>query len=304
MEAADDGPNMSQRTTRRRFLAGGAAAALTSVAGCASTTPFVGQRLEESETVPVEDAETVAITTETGSVTVRTADREDVHVDVVKQSSSVTADVTDLEFRTERRDGRLRLFSEWTGGDPLFGSRPSMDLDVTVPSTLPVESVETETGAVDVAGTAGELSVTTNTGALEVRDVAGDVDASATTGAIELRGVDGTATATASTGAVEIHDVGRLGDVETTTGSIDVDVPALDGDVSVEATTGSVDAALAPDLDAELRVSTTTGGITVEGVGFEADRREEDLAAGTLGEGGPRLDVETTTGAVTLHRLN
>ena len=304
METADDGPNMSQRTTRRRFLAGGAAAALTAVAGCASTTPFVGQRLEESETLPVDDAEAVAVDTETGSVTVRTADREDVHVDIVKQSSSVTADVTDLEFRTEHRDGRLRLFSEWTGGDPLFGSRPGMDLDVTVPSTLPVGSAGTATGAVDVAGTTGDLSVTTSTGAVEVRDVAGDVDASATTGAVELRGVEGMAAATASTGAVEIRDVGRLGDVETATGSIDVDVPALAGDVTVEATTGSVDAALASDLDAELRVSTTTGGITFEGVDLDVDRREEDLVAGTLGEGGPRLDVETTTGGVTLRRLN
>ena len=89
-----------------------------------------------------------------------------------------------------------------------------------------------------------------------------------------------------------------------TTGSIGVDVPALDGDVDVEATTGSVDAALAPDLDAELRASTSTGDITIESPGLDAERRDENLVVGTLGEGGPGLDVETTTGSVTLERLN
>jgi DUF4097 and DUF4098 domain-containing protein YvlB len=176
MWTAADGPNASQQPTRRRVLAGGAAAALTAVAGCASTMPFVGQRFEESETVPVDGTEAVIVSTRTGSV--------------------------------------------------------------TVPSSLPVESVETSAGAVDVAGTTGDLSASTSTGAIEIRDIDGSVTA------------------------------------------------------------------LAPDLDAELRASTSTGDITIESPGLDAERRDEDLVVGALGEGGPGLDVETTTGSVTLERLN
>jgi DUF4097 and DUF4098 domain-containing protein YvlB len=295
---------MSRETTRRRFLAGGAAAALTSTAGCTGLTPFVGQRIESTESVSVDDVDVVAVETSRGSVTVRTADREDVHIDIVKQSSSVTADVTDLQFRTERQDGRLRLFSEYTGREPLFGGRPSMDLDVVLPESVALEAVDTATGSIDIADTTGDLSVTASTGSVGVRAVDGDVEAETSTGSIDLQDVDGTAAASATTGSVDVRNPARLGDVTTTTGSIDVEVPAMDGDVSVEATTGSVTAALASDLDAELEVTTTTGSISVGNVGLEGGRRGDDRVTGTLGDGGPRLTVETSNGSVTLERLN
>lgn len=256
---------MSRETTRRQLLAGGAAAALTSVAGCASTTPFVGQRVEETERLSTDDVDAVAVETPTGSVTVRTAERDDIRVDIVKQSSAVTADVTKLELGTERRDGRLRLFPDAGGSESVFGGQPSMSLDLVVPSSLALEAVETSTGPVDVDGTSGDLDVTT------------------TTGSIELRNVDGTVSASATTGGVEIEGVARLGDVDTSTGSIDVEVPRLDGDTEVAATTGDV---------------------TLEEVSLDDYRREDDRVTGTLGDGGPRLDIETTTGGVTLERLS
>jgi hypothetical protein len=275
---------MSRETTRRRLLAGGAAAALTSVAGCA-TTAFVGQRIEETERLSTDDVDAVAVETPTGSVTVRTAERDDIRVDIVKQSSAVTADVTELELGTERRDGRLRLFPQADGSESVFGGQPSMNLDLVVPSSLALEAVETSTGPVDVNGTSGDLDVTT------------------TTGSIELRNVDGTVSASATTGAVEIEEVARLGDVDTSTGPVDVEVPRLDGDAEIAATTGSVTAALGSALDAELRVTTTTGDVTLEEVSLDDYRREDDRVTGTLGDGGPRLDIETTTGDVTLQRL-
>ena len=144
---------MSHQTTRRGLLAGGAVAALSALAGCTSTTPLVGQRIEETETVGTDEADSLAVETSTGSVTVRTADRDDVQVDIIKQSSAVTADVTDLHLRTERRGSWLRLYLEWTGEESLFGGRPSMNLDITVPASLAVTNVETATGSVDIDGT-------------------------------------------------------------------------------------------------------------------------------------------------------
>lgn len=294
---------MSRETTRRRVLGGGAAAALTAIAGCVGATPFVGQRLEDSETLPADDVDRVSIETRSGGVTVRPSDREDIHVDIVKQSSSVTADVSDLAFRTERDDGHLRMFPEWTGRDPIFGDVPGMELHVTLPPHVAVERIDGSVGSVDVAGTTGDLTISTSTGSIDVRDVDGDVNASSSTGGIDVANVTGTASASATTGSVTVRDPGRLGDVSTSTGSIDVQVPALDDDVRVQATTGSVTAALAADLDADLHVTTSTGSIAVEDLDVHSEIGDSDVLVGTLNDGGQSLRIETSTGSVRLERL-
>lgn len=290
--------------TRRGLLAGAATAVAAALAGCSSLTPFVGKRLEETEVVDPAGARTLAVDGALGDVAVRPGDRDDVHVDVVKQSSGVTADLEALQFRTERQDGHLRLYSEWTGDDSWFGGRPEMTLDVAVPRSIAVETIRTSTGVVTVTDTSGDLAVTTNTGSIDVTEVDGDVDASASNGSIDLERVAGTVTAAASNGSITVREPGRVGDLDTTTGSIDADVPALDGDVAITASTGSVTAALAPELDVDLRVSTTTGSITVGDVGLDTERREADRVAGRLNDGGQRLTVETTTGSVRIERLS
>ena len=114
-------------------------------------TPFVGKRLESSERVAVNGASSLAVDVDAGDVTVRSEEREDVAVEVVKQSSSVGVDLSKFEFRVERPEDRVRLRGVWTGEAGLSGG-PSMDLDVRVPAPLAVSTAETSTGDVDVSG--------------------------------------------------------------------------------------------------------------------------------------------------------
>lgn len=271
-------------TSRRSVLAGAGAALSAALAGCSGLTPFVGKRQESTERVPVDDASALAVAVDVGDVTVRAADREDVHVDVVKQSSSVNADLSKLEFRVERPDDRLRLRGEWTGSGGLSG-KPSMDLDVTVPSSLAVAATETQVGDVDVEG------------------VTGDVSAASSTGDVTLRSVAGTASAATSTGDVVVEDVETFGGAEASTGDLTVEVPAVAGDTRAETSTGDVTAAIGADVDAELRASTSTGDVVVEELSLADGSVGEESASGTLGDGGPELVFETSTGDVTLSAL-
>ncbi|MGM0606115.1 MAG: DUF4097 family beta strand repeat-containing protein [Halobacteriota archaeon] len=273
---------MTRNTTRRRLLSGGLTALLASVAGCTGMTPFVGRRDEGTRTESVTDVDELAIEFDVGSLRIRSSDRDDVHVDYIRQSSSVTADISNLELRTERRDGRLTIISEWTGRKTIFGGRPSMDLDVEIPRSLPVTSIEGSVGSVDVAEVRGDLDVQTTTGSVTIEDLAGTVSAESTTGSIDISSPD------------------RLGDVRASTGSVTVDVPAIDGDTELTTSTGSIDAAVAPDLDAELTVQTSTGRVDVEGIDLRNATQGRSVATGTLGEGGPSLDIETSTGSVTV----
>lgn len=295
---------MTRETTRRRLLAGGAAAAATALAGCSATTPFVGKRRERTETVAVEDATALAVRGEVGDVAVRTEEREDVRVDVVEQSSSVTTDLENLELSVERADDRLTLATVWHGGGSLFGGRPSMDLDLAIPASLAVEAVETTVGDVTVRDTTGDLDADATTGDLLLRSVDGDVTASTTTGDVDAEAVAGAVTAETNTGDVRVRDVEALGDVESNTGQVEVDVPAIDGDVTVETNTGDVDAALGTDLDATLRLQTDTGDVTLDGVTLDDAETSDERVTGVVGDGGPTLTIEANTGDVTVTRLS
>lgn len=289
--------------TRRGVLAGGAAAIASALAGCSAMTPFVGRRRERTERVEIEDAESLSASLGTGDLTIRTEDREDVRLDIVEKSSYAGADLDDLHLRTDRVDGELRLRSEYDGDEGLFGGSASMDVDAKIPRSLAVNELETSTGDVDVREVDGDVTASASTGGIDLRNVDGDVTASVSTGEVHLVDVSGTASADASTGEVTIRNPGRLGDVETSTGEIDVDAPAIDGDTTISASTGDVDLAIGADVDASFRATTSTGEVSVTGIELEDATIEDDLVVGTIGDGGPSLEVSTSTGDVTIAPL-
>jgi hypothetical protein len=265
-------------------LAGVGTMLSAAVAGCSGLTPFVGQRVESSERVAVDGASSLAVDVDAGDVTVRSEERDDVAVDVVKQSSSVGVELSKYEFRVERPDDRVRLRGAWTGDRGLSGG-PSMDLDVRVPADLAVSAARTGTGDVDV------------------RDVTGNVLARSSTGDVTVRSVAGAVRAETSTGSVTVEDVETFAGASASTGDVDVEVPAVDGDTEVETSTGSVTAAIGPDVDAEVRAETSTGDVDVSGLELADATVGDELASGTLGDGGPTLAFETSTGDVTLTAL-
>lgn len=273
---------MDRTATRRRFLAGGAVAALTSLAGCSGATPFVGKRTESDRTLSLDGVSTLSVHANVGDVRVVGEDRDDAVVHLVKKASSVTADLSGLTLAVEPDGDHLRLRTQYEGPTPFFGGTPTMDLSLRVPRSLAVDRVRTTVGDVTA------------------RDVAGDLVAEATTGDVRLRGVRGTVTAEASTGDVVVDGADAVGDVSTSTGDIDLTVAAIDGPTRFSASTGDVTAALSPDIDASLAARTNTGDVVVQGLPVADATRDDKSVSGTLGDGGPDLTVETNTGDVRL----
>ncbi|MXV61390.1 DUF4097 family beta strand repeat protein [Natronorubrum sp. JWXQ-INN-674] len=277
---------MTARTSRRTLLGGAGASLLAALAGCSGSTPLVGRRIESNETISPDGAERLEVTGDVGEITVVGVGRDDVGLDIVKQSSSIRTDLDDLEFRTERDDDTLELRSEYDGSVGWFESQPTMDLDIEMPEALALERIDASIGRISVRDVTGDLTVETSTGEIDVSSVAGTVGARASTGDVEIREID------------------ALGDVRTSTGRIEVDVPAIDGDTTVEASTGEIAAAIDPDLDADLHVSTSVGEVSVDGLELTDETREDNLVMGTLGDGGPTLRLETSTGRIDVTSLS
>lgn len=285
------------------MLAGAGAALSAALAGCSGLTPFVGKREESTRTVPVEDASAVAAVVDVGDVTVRSAERDDVRVEFVKQSSSVGADLSKLEFRVERDDDRLVLRGDWTGDGGLWGT-PSLDLDVVVPASLSVERVASSVGDLTVENARGDVSIDGQTSDVTVRSHDGSVDVESQTGDVNVRSLDGSVDVDTQTGDVVVRDPSTLAGATTQTGDVDVDVPAIDGDTTIRSQTGDVTAAIAADVDAELRATTEAGDVDVRDLELSDALVDETAASGTLGDGGPTLRVECQTGDVVLERQN
>lgn len=276
---------MERPVTRRRLLAGGTVAALTSLAGCSGATPFVGKRVESDRTLPLDGASALSVVGEVGDVRIVGEERDDVSLHVVKEASSVAVDLSNLTLDAANDGERLRLRTRYEGRVPFFGGTPTMDLSLRVPRSVAVDRVETSVGNV------------------EVRDVAGDLGVVAGTGDVDLRAVRGTVSVDADTGDVVVEGADAVGDASTSTGDLDLSVPAIDGATRFGSSTGDVVVALSPDVDASITARTETGDVTVEGLSLADATRSDDTVTGVLGDGGPDLTVETETGDVTVSPL-
>ncbi len=288
--------------TRRQLLGGCGAAGLAALAGCSGVTPFVSRRTESSETVDPDGAETVTVDTAVGDVTIIREDRDDIDVDIVKQSSSIRTDLDDLHFEVDH-DDRLELRSVWEGSEGWFTSRPAMNLDIAMADGLELDRIDTSVGTITLRDVAGSMRLGTSTGNVDVESVDGAVRAETSTGDIEIETVDGAVSAETSIGDVRLRDIGQLGDLSTSTGDVETEVPAIDGETVISTSTGSVTAAIDSALDADLVVETSTGDISTGDLELDDMGSGDDLLTGTLGEGGPTLRIETGTGNIRLEQL-
>lgn len=269
--------------TRRGLLGACAVGLSATVSGCSGATPFVGKRTEFDRAFDMSTGR-ITVETDSGNASVHRTDADGVRLHGVKEASSVFADIEDITVETVRNGDRLRITGD-SGENSFFGlGSKSVSLDVGVPEGVAVERVSAKNGDATATGVAGDATLESTNGAVTARDVDGYVSLSSTNGTLRARGVAG------------------LDGAETTNGSVDVVVPAVESDVSLASTNGSITAALAPTLDATVVASTTNGGVTATGLPF-AGRSGGDSLRGTLGDGTHRLTVETTNGEIELRRL-
>ncbi|KAB1194748.1 DUF4097 family beta strand repeat protein [Haloferax sp. MBLA0076] len=264
--------------SRRSVLKHGGVLGLAALAGCAA--PSIETREEETQVVQPSGYESLEVRNVNGSVRVQPWNADEVEVHIVKRAfftdalGSVQVDIggdDTLEITRVVRD-------EDSG-------RVVVDIEVRVPSDFPVTHASSSNGSIDVQGTTGDLEARTSNGSVTVRRL------------------DGFAELTTSNGSITAFDVSGLDGVRTTNGSIEVDVRSIRDDTSIETSNGSVAAALAGDLDAELVAQTATGSIDTSGLSLTGGDVSRTRVTGTLGDGGPTLTVSTSNGSIELSLL-
>jgi len=167
-----------------------------------------------------------------------------------------------IETRHPKREGG---WFNW-GGD----SSGSVTYELTVPSEVSLDAVETVNGDVTIREVRGAVKAATVNGGLDVEDLVGDVD------------------------------------LETVNGSISAAFANLSGNQRVDAETvnGKIVLSLPASASARVTAETVNGSIDAEDFGLQPEKGfvGRDLS-GTIGEGSARLSLDTVNGSIRLRKM-
>jgi DUF4097 and DUF4098 domain-containing protein YvlB len=137
------------------------------------------------------------------------------------------------------------------------------------------------------------------------RSIAYNFDSfSSVSGEVDVRSVTGKLRASSVSGTVRVEDVSGVVSASSVSGNVEVDINRLEGpeDMKFSSVSGSVNVRIPSNLDAEIEMSTLSGGLKTD---FPIEVREEKYgpgrsARGRVGDGSRRLKMSSVSGSVSL----
>lgn len=262
----------------------------------------MGKR-EESESSFDVSSGSVEVSADVGDVSVRRGGSS-VSVRMVK-AGGVTSSLSAVSMSASR-DGETVLVSSHVEERGFFTDVPQVDIDITMPESVSLASVDLEHGDVTVDGVAVESGATlrSKNGDVSAVDADGDVSLETKNGDVIAERVAGFVSCRSTNGDVSTTGCRGVEHVATVNGDADAAVAAVRESVSVESSQGDVSVTFGPDLDATVVAQTDYG--EVDGVdAFDAtESASETRVEGTVGDGGPELHAETAYGDVSLEAHN
>lgn len=174
-----------------------------------------------------------------------------------------------------------------------------------------VESIEgpahlrTSNGSVHVNGLVGPLEVQTSNGSIEVTDVTGDTTLHSSNGSIRAdvrKGRFGASTSNSSISVRLMESDSSPVRLESSNGPIDLTMDAV-REVKATTSNSSIAVRMPGSANATVDARTSNSSITSD---FDVSVRGGSISKrhleGTIGTGGPLLDLGTSNGSITLHR--
>jgi hypothetical protein len=291
------------------FLLSGALALSAAAAstGCVVSVDSQGEILREDKRFPVSGVPELRLTTFDGTIDLRPADRDEVHVEIEKRGPTKEA-VDALEVASSQ-EGNLIVVEvkrpsreRFTGIG--FHHAASARLTVTVPRRANV-TARTGDGSIRVEGLEGRLELRTGDGSIRASEVAGDLRLHTGDGSVAVDRARGTLDLDTGDGGVDVSGALSRVKMHTGDGSIVLRVEpgaAMDGDWEITTGDGGITLYLPENFDAEIDASTGDGRVsndlTLVSGGTSGENRRS--VRGRLGSGGRTLRLRTGDGSIRL----
>jgi hypothetical protein len=192
---------------------------------------------------------------------------------------------------------------------------------VKVPRAALLDRITTSNGAIRTLDGTGPARLRTSNGQIRVQDLKGNLDAQTSNGSVEIASIDGDARLNTSNGHIRSEALHGSLDANTSNGSIDARIAEGNRPVRLDTSNGRVEVTLPASHKSDVHVSTSNGSITVHmphdvnarvmahtsnsSITSDFEMRvsgafSKNRMEGTIGEGGPLLDLGTSNGSIHL----
>jgi DUF4097 and DUF4098 domain-containing protein YvlB len=171
--------------------------------------------------------------------------------------------------------------------------------------------LKTSNGPVRVESMKGPLTVRTSNGGITLEDVDGSISARTSNGPIRAEGVTAGVEAATSNGSITVHFDEKARSVntplkfETNNSQIDVTFAAAPhSEIRARTSNGGITLRMPADTSAKVRAGTTHGKVRsdFDAVGGHLTRKAQEFE-GTIGSGGPLIDLHTSNGSIQLLKM-
>jgi DUF4097 and DUF4098 domain-containing protein YvlB len=175
--------------------------------------------------------------------------------------------------------------------------------DIDGPSRL-----RSSNGGIRATNLKGNLDAQTSNGGIEVEDLEGSANLRTSNGRIHGEGVRGAFEANTSNGGINVHlakaEAGRPIKLDTSNGSIDLTLDSANqNDVIASTSNASITVRMPPSIAARVKAHTSNSSISSDfDVQVQGTISKHSLE-GTIGSGGPLLDLSTSNGGIHLQKL-
>lgn len=263
---------------------------------------------------------TVEIENSNGSIEISGWDKNSIDIDGTKYAGTEERLHT-IHIDIDHSAGSISIHTNIPSG---WHGNAGAKYIIRVPQKIDLQDIQSSNGSIRVESVQGQARLKTSNGSIHVDQVQGTLDAHTSNGSIEVADVTGDTTLRTTNGAIRANV--RKGAFEATTSNGTITAHLMEADahpVRLESSNGRIDLTL--DAAREVHARTSNSSITVHLPGsINADLRAHTSNAsissdfdvsvhggmlskhsveGTIGSGGPLIDLETSNGSITIMHL-
>jgi hypothetical protein len=174
---------------------------------------------------------------------------------------------------------------------------------VRVPRHVQLDRITTSNGSIRVNDIDGPARVKTSNGSVKVFNLAGTFDGGTTNASVELENVQGDCTVKTSNGRVKAQHVKGAFEASTSNGSVDAALDELrPAGVRISTSNGGITVRLARSANARLMARTSNASVSTDFALTSTGRADKHHLEGTIGSGGPVVDLSTSNGSIHIVR--
>ena len=181
---------------------------------------------------------------------------------------------------------------------------------IRVPRQTVLEDVRSSNGSLRVEDINGNAHLATSNGSIHLGKIHGNVEARTSNGSVEVNEIDGSFEAETSNGGIRAHlhdtESGHPIRLSTSNGGIDLQVDSpRQNDVVASTSNGPITVRMPGNVNASLHASTNSNGSVRSDfdVLVHSGELSKHRMEGTIGGGGPKIDLTTSNGNINLLKM-